>query len=135
MTNNSNGSNSIRPVPTTDTSVNAQKFHSAPTIKENSKFSSLSSDSFKAEIHDKQNWAQVDMVAWILLLCIAFECFVEGIAFALTLRDEVGSGIAILIAMIIKLIPQKFGNAVILTKAGLNHTWENVLSLLSVSFV
>ena len=54
------------------------------------------------------------MVAWILLLCIAFECLIEGIAFALTLSDELGAGIAILAAMIIKLIPQKLGDAVIL---------------------
>ena len=54
------------------------------------------------------------MVAWILLLCISFECLIEGIAFALTLTDELGAGIAILAAMIIKLIPQKLGDAVIL---------------------
>ena len=29
--------------------------------------------------HDKdQNWQNVDMVAWILLLCITIECFIEG---------------------------------------------------------
>lgn len=86
--------------------------------------------------HDApQDWKKVDMVAWILLLCIAFECLIEGIAFALTLSDELGAGIAILAAMIIKLIPQKLGDAVILSKAGLNHFWENVLSLLAVCFV
>jgi len=37
--------------------------------------------------------------------------------------------------MIIKLIPQKLGDAVILSKAGLNHFWENVLSLLAVCSV
>jgi hypothetical protein len=37
--------------------------------------------------------------------------------------------------MIIKLIPQKLGDAVILSKAGLNHFWENLLSLGAVSFV
>ena len=26
----------------------------------------------------KQEWGQVDMVAWILLLCITIECFIEG---------------------------------------------------------
>ena len=56
-------------------------------------------------------------------------------AFALTLTDELGAGIAILTAMIIKLIPQKLGDAVILSKAGLNHFWENLLSLGAVSFV
>ena len=25
-----------------------------------------------------QEWGQVDMVAWILLLCITIECFIEG---------------------------------------------------------
>ena len=29
--------------------------------------------------HDKdQDWQNVDMVAWILLLCITIECFIEG---------------------------------------------------------
>jgi zinc transporter ZupT len=64
--------------------------------------------------HGKQDWKKVDMVAWILLLCISFECLIEGIAFALTLSDELGAGIAILAAMIFKLIPQKLGDAVIL---------------------
>jgi zinc transporter ZupT len=118
--------------------------------------------------HGKQDWKKVDMVAWILLLCISIECLIEGIgnghsfaelkeilfiqgrwqslsliiptydpwkAFALTLTDELGAGIAILTAMIIKLIPQKLGDAVILSKAGLNHFWENLLSLGAVSFV
>ena len=58
-----------------------------------------------------------------------------GIAFALTIQDAIGAGISILIAMIIKLIPQKLGDAVILSKAGLNHFWENVLSLLAVCSV
>ena len=61
-------------------------------------------------------------------------CF-QGIAFALTIQDAIGAGISILIAMIIKLIPQKLGDAVILSKAGLNHFWENVLSLLAVCSV
>ena len=53
----------------------------------------------------------------------------------MTIQDAIGAGISILIAMIIKLIPQKLGDAVILSKAGLNHFWENVLSLLAVCSV
>jgi zinc transporter ZupT len=29
--------------------------------------------------HGKQDWKKVDMVAWILLLCISIECLIEGI--------------------------------------------------------
>ena len=30
------------------------------------------------ESHE-QDWQSVDMVAWILLLCITIECFIEGL--------------------------------------------------------
>lgn len=91
----------------------------SPASKSTIKTETISTTEFESHgSHDshghEQDWKKVDMVAWILLLCIAFECLIEGIAFALTLSDELGAGIAILAAMIIKLIPQKLGDAVIL---------------------
>jgi len=94
---------------------------------------------FGAEIVEKddhkQNWSSVDHVAWVLLLTIAIECLIEGIAFVLTLQDTFGAGVAILVAMLVKLVPQKVGHAVILTSAGLNHFWENVFATLAVMTV
>ena len=58
-----------------------------------------------------------------------------GIAFVLTLQDTFGAGVAILVAMLVKLVPQKVGHAVILTSAGLNHFWENVFATLAVMTV
>ena len=75
------------------------------------------------------------MVAWVLLITISVECFIEGIAFVLVLQDAFGAGVAFLLAMLVKLVPQKLGDAVILSKAGLNHFWENLLSLLAVLVV
>ena len=76
---------------------------------------------------------------WFLTLkevSISIESFIEGIAFSLILRtSEFGGGFAILTAMLIKLIPQKLGYSTILIDAGLNHFWENVLSLLAVSSI
>ena len=37
--------------------------------------------------------------------------------------------------MIMKLIPQKLGNAVILMQSGLNHFWESVLNFAAVSAI
>ena len=84
---------------------------------------------------DKQDWKQVEAVAWVILITTAFECFIEGIAFTLTLQDDVAAGCTVLLAMILKLIPQKLGNAVILLNSGLNHFWENILALLAVSSI
>ena len=52
--------------------------------------------------HHKQNWSTVDPVAWVLLITISIECFIEGIAFSLTLQNAFGAGIAFLTAMLIK---------------------------------
>ena len=40
-------------------------------------------------------------------------------AFALTAKDNIGSGLAILIAMIVRVVPMKLGYAQILSKSGL----------------
>ena len=55
-----------------------------PVEDDDEKTSNASSKSKKdKEIHDshhgKQDWKKVDMVAWILLLCISIECLIEGI--------------------------------------------------------
>ena len=63
------------------------------------------------------------------------ECFLEGIAFTLTLQDDIVAGFTVLFAMIMKLIPQKLGNAVILMQSGLNHFWESVLNFAAVSAI
>ena len=98
-------------------------------------FSEANNDSSHDEHDHKQNWGAVDMVAWVLLITISVECFIEGIAFVLVLQDAFGAGVAFLLAMLVKLVPQKLGDAVILSKAGLNHFWENLLSLLAVLVV
>ena len=48
----------------------------------------------------------------------------EGIAFALTAKDNIGSGLAILIAMIVRVIPMKLGYAQILSKSGLRQGFK-----------
>lgn len=83
----------------------------------------------------KQDWTKVDSVAYVIILTTAFECFLEGIAFTLTLQDDIVAGFTVLFAMILKLIPQKLGNAIILMQSGLNHFWENVLALAAVSSI
>ena len=85
--------------------------------------------------YHKQNWNEVDHVAWVLLLTIAIECFIEGIAFSLALQDSFGAGVAVFLAMLIKLVPQKMGHVGFLLSAGLNHFWENVLALLAVMMI
>ena len=62
-------------------------------------------------------------------------CFLEGIAFTLTLQDDIVAGFTVLFAMIMKLIPQKLGNAVILMQSGLNHFWESVLNFAAASAI
>ena len=98
-------------------------------------FSDMKNNSDHNEHDHKQDWGAVDMVAWVLLITISVECFIEGIAFVLVLQDAFGAGVAFLLAMLVKLVPQKLGDAVILSKAGLNHFWENLLSLLAVLVV
>ena len=53
-------------------------------------------------------------------------------AFAIILQRAFGAGLTFLLAMLIKLVPQKLGDSVVLTKAGLNHFWESLLTLLVV---
>lgn len=74
-------------------------------------------------------------MAWVILLSVSVQCFIEGIAFVLILRGEFGGGVAVLTAILMKLIPQKLGYAAILLEAGLTHFWENVLSLIAVSSI
>ena len=83
----------------------------------------------------KQDWSKVDSVAYVILLTTAFECLLEGIAFTLTLQEDIVAGFTVLFAMVLKLIPQKLGNAVILIQSGLNHFWENILALAAVSAI
>ena len=95
---------------------------------------------------------QVDVVAWIILLTISIECFIglyslahcrvsnyplisEGMAFALTAKDNIGSGIAILIAMIVRVVPMKLGYAQILSKSGLSYLQEHLFTTLATSVV
>lgn len=85
--------------------------------------------------YHKQNWNEVDHVAWVLLLTIAIECLIEGIAFSLALQDSFGAGVAVFLAMLIKLVPQKMGHVGFLLSAGLNHFWENLLALLAVMMI
>jgi len=82
--------------------------------------------------HGKQDWSKVQTHAWTLLLTIAIKSFIEGIAFVLTLQDSFSAGLAFLVAMIFKLFPLEPGYAIILSAAGLNHFWENLLSTLAV---
>ena len=82
--------------------------------------------------HGKQDWSKVQTHAWTLLLTIAIKSFIEGIAFVLTLQDSYSAGMAFLVAMIFKLFPLEPGYAIILSDAGLNHFWENLLSTLAV---
>ena len=63
---------------------------------------------------------------------IAIKSFIEGIAFVLTLQDSYSAGMAFLVAMLFKLFPLEPGYAIILSDAGLNHFWENLLSTLAV---
>jgi len=59
----------------------------------------------------------------------------EGIAFALTTKDNIGSGLALLIAMIVRVIPMKLGYAQILSKSGLSSVQEHVFTTLATSFI
>jgi len=68
----------------------------------------------------------------VLLITIFVECFFEGIAFGLILQRAFGAGLTFLLAMLIKLVPQKLGDSVVLTQAGLNHFWESLLTFLVV---
>ena len=65
-------------------------------------FDKASQTSDKEDGHHKQDWDKVEPVAWVLLITISIECFIEGIAFSLTLQNAFGAGIAFLTAMLIK---------------------------------
>ena len=56
----------------------------------------------------------------------------KGIAFGLILQRAFGAGLTFLLAMLVKLVPQKLGDSVVLTQAGLNHFWESLLTFLVV---
>ena len=82
----------------------------------------LDSDGFdpstKIKIDDhKQDWTKVKNHAWTLLVTISIKCFIEGIAFVLTLQDSFTAGLAFLVAMIVKLFPLEPGYAIILRQA------------------
>ena len=65
----------------------------------------------------KQDWTKVKNHAWTLLVTISIKCFIEGIAFVLTLQDSFTAGLAFLVAMIVKLFPLEPGYAIILSQA------------------
>ena len=74
--------------------------------------------SSKIKIDDhKQDWTKVKNHAWTLLVTISIKCFIEGIAFVLTLQDSFTAGLAFLVAMIVKLFPLEPGYAIILRQA------------------
>ena len=74
--------------------------------------------STKIKIDDhKQDWTKVKNHAWTLLVTISIKCFIEGIAFVLTLQDSFTAGLAFLVAMIVKLFPLEPGYAIILRQA------------------
>ena len=74
--------------------------------------------STKIKIDDhKQDWTKVKNHAWTLLVTISIKCFIEGIAFVLTLQDSFTAGLAFLVAMIVKLFPLEPGYAIILSQA------------------
>ena len=64
-----------------------------------------------------QDWTKVKNHAWTLLVTISIKCFIEGIAFVLTLQDSFTAGLAFLVAMIVKLFPLEPGYAIILSQA------------------
>ena len=82
--------------------------------------------------HGKQDWSKVQTHVWTLLVTIGIKSSIEGIAFVLTLQDSYAAGLAFLVAMIFKLFPLEPGYAIILSDAGLNHFYENLLSTLAV---
>ena len=75
-----------------------------------------SSTTIKKDDH-KQDWTKVKNHAWTLLVTISIKCFIEGIAFVLTLQDSFTAGLAFLFAMIVKLFPLEPGYAIILSQA------------------
>ena len=74
------------------------------SIKEDDEETDFDRESNKSENddHHKQDWSKVEPVAWVLLITISVECFIEGVAFSLTLQNAFGAGIAFLTAMLIK---------------------------------
>ena len=49
---------------------------------------------------ESQDWSKVDSVAYVILVTSAFECFLEGIAYTLTLQDDIVAGFTVLFAMV-----------------------------------
>ena len=45
-----------------------------------------------------------EKVAWVLLISIAIECFIEGIGFGLTLQEEPGTALSLFVALLVGLI-------------------------------
>ena len=103
----SNGKNVIRMSPITDfcDEINGWDSHDNDTSKTPEKD------------HHKQDWTKVKNHAWTLLVTISIKCFIEGIAFVLTLQDSFTAGLAFLVAMIVKLFPLEPGYAIILSHA------------------
>ena len=69
------------------------------------------------QFNHPQDWTKVKNHAWTLLVTISIKCFIEGIAFVLTLQDSFTAGLAFLVAMIVKLFPLEPGYANILSQA------------------
>ena len=103
----SNGKNVIRmsPIPDFCDDINGWDSHDIDTSK------TTKND------HHKQDWTKVKNHAWTLLVTISIKCFIEGIAFVLTLQDSFTAGLAFLVAMIVKLFPLEPGYAIILSHA------------------
>ena len=51
---------------------------------------------------EKQQWSDVDPVAWVLLISIAIECFIEGIGLGLTVQDQSSTAVSLFAAIILK---------------------------------
>ena len=62
---------------------------------------------------------QKDLIPKSACMPLIYHFSSEGMAFALTAKDNIGSGLAILIAMIVRVVPMKLGYAQILSKSGL----------------
>ena len=89
--------------------------------------------STKIKIDDqKQDWTKVKNHAWTLLVTISIKCFIEGIAFVLTLQDSFTAGLAFLVAMIVKLFPLEPGYAIILSQASESNSFGFIFPDISV---
>ena len=50
-------------------------------------------------------------VAWVLLISIAIECFIEGIGFGLTLQEEPGTALSLFVALLVGLIFETYNSS------------------------